>query len=170
MNRRNVLSISAGTALMLAILSGSAISQQKSLKDQLLGSWTLVSWERVLPNGTKVQSYGANPKGMVTFEANGRMFLMFARPDLPKVASNVPQTATAEEAKAVVAGTLAYFGAYTVDDASRALNLRLEASTFPNQVGNDQKRTITSLTAEEFKYETVALNGDKISVAFRRAR
>ena len=169
MNRRSILGISTA-ALALAMLPGSASSQQKSLKDQLVGTWTLVSWERTLPNGSKVHSYGENPKGMATFEPNGRMFLMFARPDLPKIASNNPANTTAEEAKTIVGATLAYFGTYTVNDANKDLVLRLEASTLPNQVATEQKRTIATLTADEFKYDTVALNGDKISVGFPRAR
>ena len=170
MNRRLILSLSAITALGLALLPTSAVSQQKSLKDQLVGTWTLASWERVLPNGNKVQSYGTNPKGIVVFEANGRFFLMFARPDLPKIASNNPATATAEEAKAVMAGSIAYFGTYTVDDANKVISLRMDASTFANQLATDQKRTITSITADELKYDTVALNGDKISVGLKRAK
>ena len=43
MHRRNMLSISAITALGLALMPGSAVSQQKSLKDQLVGAWTIVS-------------------------------------------------------------------------------------------------------------------------------
>ena len=43
MHRRNMLSISAITALGLALMPGNAVSQQKSLKDQLVGAWTLVS-------------------------------------------------------------------------------------------------------------------------------
>jgi len=170
MDRRSVLSLSAITALGLALLPTSAVSQQKSLKDQLVGTWTLASWERVLPNGNKVQSYGTNPKGIVVFEANGRFFLMFARPDLPKIASNNPATATAEEAKAVMAGSIAYFGTYTVDDANKVISLRMDASTFANQLSTDQKRTITSITADELKYDTVALNGDKISIGLKRAK
>jgi len=170
MNRRLILSLSAITALGLALLPTSAVSQQKSLKDQLVGTWTLASWERVLPNGNKVQSYGTNPKGIVVFEANGRFFLMFARPDLPKIASNNPAAATAEEAKAVMAGSIAYFGTYTVDDANKVISLRMDASTFANQLSTDQKRTITSITADELKYDTVALNGDKISIGLKRAK
>jgi len=170
MDRRSVLSLSAITALGLALLPTSAVSQQKSLKDQLVGTWTLASWERVLPNGNKVQSYGTNPKGIVVFEANGRFFLMFARPDLPKIASNNPATATAEEAKAVMAGSIAYFGTYTVDDGNKVISLRMDASTFANQLSTDQKRTITSITANELKYDTVALNGDKISIGLKRAK
>ena len=39
MNRRNVLSLSVATALGLALLPGSAVAQQKSLKEQLVGTW-----------------------------------------------------------------------------------------------------------------------------------
>ena len=122
-----------------------------------------------MPNGTKAQSYGTNPSGVVMFDANGRMFAMFARPDLPRIASNNPTAATPEEAKAVMTGLIAYFGMYTVDDANKVISLRLDASTFPNQLAGEQKRTITSLTADELKYDTISLNGDKISVGSRRA-
>jgi len=97
------------------------------------------------------------------------MFVFFARPDLPKIASNNPTTPTPEEAKAVMSGLIAYFGMYTVDDANKAISLRLDPSTFPNQLAGEQKRTITSLTADELKYDTIAANGDKIRVSFRRA-
>src|SRR5215467_3443156 len=146
MNRRSVLSI---MMLGLTALPNSAISQQWSIKDQLVGTWTLAAWEHALPNGSKVQSYGTNPKGIVVFDAKGRFFLMFARPDLPKIASNAPTTASPEEAKALLAGSIAYFGTYTVSDADRIISLRLEASTFPNQLASDQMRTISSLTANE---------------------
>jgi len=170
MKRRSILSISAITALGLVVLPGSAVAQQKTLKEQLVGTWLLASWEQVMPDGSKVHNYGTNPRGVVMFDANGRLFVMFARPDLPKIASNAPRTATAEEAKALVAGSLAYFGTYTVNDADKAMSFRLDASSFPNQVGSDQRRTITSLTADELKYDTIALAGGKISVGLKRAK
>jgi hypothetical protein len=118
MNRRRLLSISAVTALGLAVLPSSAVSQQKSLKDQLVGTWTLAAWEQTRPDGSKLQRFGANPKGIHVFDANGRTYILFSRPDLPKIASNNPSTPTPEEAKAIVDGAIAYFGTYTVDEAS----------------------------------------------------
>src|SRR5215471_16285819 len=100
-------------------------AQQGSLKDQLVGTWTLASWERTMPDGTKAQSYGTSPKGVVMFDPNGRMFAMFARSDLPRISSNNPTVATPEEAKAVMTGLIAYFGMYTVDDANKTISLRL---------------------------------------------
>src|SRR5262249_54820526 len=130
-----------------AMLATIGSAQQKSLKDQLIGTWTLTSWDRVSPNGNRAQSYGTNPKGEVVFGRSGRMFVMFARSDLPKVASNNPATATADEAKSVMAGSIAYFGTWTVNDTDKVITFHIDASTFPNQVGAAQKRTITSLTA-----------------------
>ena len=43
MYRRSIISISAMTMLGLAFVSSTAVAQQKSLKEQLVGTWTLVS-------------------------------------------------------------------------------------------------------------------------------
>src|ERR1700722_16192552 len=58
MNRRNIFSLSAIAALGLAMLPGNVVAQTKSLKDQLVGTWTLVSWEQVHKDGTKAQDFG----------------------------------------------------------------------------------------------------------------
>jgi hypothetical protein len=171
MIRRHLLRISAATALGLAVLPSSAVGQQKSLKDQLVGTWTLAAWEQTRPDGSKLQRFGANPKGIHVFDANGRTYILFSRPDLPKIASNNPSTPTPEEAKAIVDGSIAYFGTYTVDEASKVITVKVEASTFANQVGADQKRTISSLSADELKMvNTTVLSGGQISYTFKRAK
>jgi hypothetical protein len=170
MNWRNIVSLSALTALGLALLPGSAVSQQKSLKDQLVGTWTVVSWEQARPDGSKFQRFGANPKGVHVFDANGRYAVIFVHPEVPRIASNNPSTPTPEELKGLTGRSIAYFGTYTVDEASKVVTLRVEASSFPNQVGADNKRTITLLTADELKYQnTTALTGGQIYIAFKRA-
>ena len=42
MNLRNILGLSTIASLVLTLLLGDAIAQQKSLKDQLIGTWTFV--------------------------------------------------------------------------------------------------------------------------------
>jgi hypothetical protein len=167
---------SSSTILASALLCGAVVmpttiacAQQPSLKDQLIGTWTPVSWERVVSNGDKMHPYRTNPRGVVMFDADGRVFVMFAHPALPRIVSNNKTTATPKETQAVMARSIAYFGTYSASDADNVISLRLEASTFPNQLAQDQKRTITRLTADELKYEAVALNGDHISVGLKRA-
>ena len=171
MNQRHLLTVSAVTAFGLALLPNGAVGQQKSLKDQLVGTWTLVSWEQANPDGSKLQRFGANPKGVNVFDANGRVFVMYTRPDLPKIASGNPSTPTPEEAKAIVGGAIGYFGTYTVNEADKSIVFRLEASSFPNLLLADQKRTIVSVTADELKYgNPVPITGGQINYVFRRAK
>jgi hypothetical protein len=156
---------------MLLLPSGSAVSQQKSLKDQLVGTWTVVSWEQARPDGSKFRRFGDNPKGVNVFDANGNFVVLFARPDLPKLASANPSSPTPDEAKAIVGGASGYYGTYTVDDAAKIVTLHIEASSFPNQVGMAQKRTVTSIAPDELKYQnTTVLTGGQIYIVMKRAK
>lgn len=166
--KHHILGLSVVTALGVALLPGSAMSQ--GLKQQLVGTWTLTSWEQDVPNGPKFQRFGANPKGYNIFDANGRFYAMFARADLPKIASNNPSNPTPEEAKAIVGGAIAYYGTYTVDEGAKVVTLKIESSSFPNQLASEQKRTVTSISATELKMQnTTALTGGQIYYVFKKA-
>lgn len=171
MNHRNMFSFVVITALGLVLLPGSTLAQQKSLKEQLVGVWTIVAWEQMNKDGSKFHRFGSNPKGIHVFDANGRFFIQFARPDLPKFAANDPMKTTEEENKAVMEGSIAYHGNYSVNEADRTIILHAEVSSFPNQVGIDQKRIISFITANELKYRNfVPLTaGGQIQIEFRRA-
>ena len=98
---------------------------------------------------------------------------MYARPDLPKIASNDPMKPTPEEANAIMLGSIAYFGTYTVDEGSKTISFRIESTTLPNQLGVNQIRKITSLTADELSYTNntpVAEPAHHIDTAFKRAK
>jgi len=169
MNRRHIFCLSAISALVL-LLPGSALAEQKSIKEQLVGTWTMTGWEQVRPNSDKLQRFGASPKGIHMFDANGRFVLISARSDLPKFAVADPMKATPQETKTVSDGSIAYYGTYSVDEAAKVVTLTIDASTFPNQVGVDNKRTITMISANELKYEnTNPTSGGQIYSAFKRA-
>jgi hypothetical protein len=76
MNRRTKFAVKT-TALLCLVVGFSpsnSVAQQKPLKEQLVGTWTLVSSDQVRPDGSKVQRLGANPKGINVFNPNGRFF------------------------------------------------------------------------------------------------
>ena len=106
MNRGSIVSIFATTALGLALLPGSAGGQQKSLKEQLVGVWTLVSNENTLLDGTKRQLFGPDPRGILIIDASGRYAQIQVRPDRPKFKVNNRLEGTAEENRAVVHATV----------------------------------------------------------------
>ena len=152
MNRRHILiSLSVITALGLALLPSSTVAQQKSLKEQLTGTWTLVSIDNFAPDGTKRQNLGANRKGVMILDASGRYAQIYVRPDLPKFKDNNRLKGTPEENTAAVHGTTANFGTWSVDEAGKILIVRIEGSMFPNQVGTDSKRSII-LAGDELKF------------------
>jgi len=121
-----------------------AVAQSKAaeLRQQIVGDWTLV--EVVLEqDGKRQEPFGANPKGFMTYSVGGRFSYVLLRSDLPKIASNNRTDTTPEESKAVAAGVLAAYGTYVVEDAEGMLLSRIDAGTFPNWNGTQQKRQIT---------------------------
>jgi hypothetical protein len=156
MNRRTILTSSAITALGLVLSVSSAIAQAKSIKDQLVGTWIISSAETTNVDGTKFLPFGPNPKGAMVIDATGHFINLNATSSLPKIASNNRNTETAEENKAITQGSLASFGTYTVNEAEKILILHVEASTFPNWVGQDLRRPINAISANEFTYTNAA--------------
>ena len=173
MRRLSMLTMTTMSLLFLgiALLAGDAVAQQKTLKEQLVGTWTFVSAVDVQKDGSKTDRWGPNPKGMVMFDANGRYAFVITRSDLPQFASKNVTQGTAEENKAVVQGLIVHFGTYSVNEADKILTTHVEGSSFPNLNGIDQKRTITSLTADELKYTNPATaTGTTAEAVWKRAK
>ena len=174
MRRLAVLPATTVSLLILgvALPAGDAVAQQKSLKEQLVGTWKLVSAHNVRNDGSKVDVSGPNPKGVVIYTSNGHFAFVNTRSDLPKFASNSRDRGTAEENKAVVQGSIAYFGTYSVNEADKVITLQIEGSTFANLIGRaDQKRIITSLTADELTFTNPATpGGDTRQLVWKRAK
>ena len=166
---KRVCKLTIGTLGLLflgvVLLAGAVFAQ--TAKD-LAGTWTLVSADTVRPDGSRVPTFGAGPKGMLVFTDDGRFIYLLSRADLPKFASNKRTTGTPEENTAVVQGSISTFGTYSLAD--QTLSLKVEHSTFPNWIGTDQKRTITT-TGDEMKWTNLAgSGGGVVELVLRRAK
>src|SRR5262245_12505115 len=96
--------------IILASVIVPAHAQQKPIKEEIVGAWSLVAVTADLANGTSAEPFGANPKGTIIFTPDGHFALFQSRSELPKIASNDRAKATAEEAAAIVGGSIAYYG------------------------------------------------------------
>jgi hypothetical protein len=161
MNRRRPIGIFAATALGMSFFTGSATGQENLLKDQLLGTWTLVSHEAV-------SMYGTNPQGVAFFDAGGRFIITVMRTDRAKYGTGHPAKGTDEENKATAQGTMTYFGTYTVNEADRTIAIHIDASCFPNWSGADQQRTF-SIVGDRLTLTARALGGSA-DVVWQRAK
>ena len=128
----------AAVLAALVCLHSPGVSAQQ-MKD-LIGTWLAVSNDNTLPDGKKMQPFGPNPVGMLTFDADGRYSLQICSPDRPKFAGT-RITGTAEENKAAVLGCNPHWGRYSVSDG--AINFKIEHALFANWEGTEQKRTFT---------------------------
>jgi hypothetical protein len=147
-----------------------AQAQSASLKEEIVGTWLAVS-QYVDQDGRRLEPFGSNPKGIVVYDSQGRFVLVLQRAGLPRFASSNRLTGTAEENKAIVQGSIAYFGTYTIDEAEKKINIHYDGSTYPNWDGEDQVRNI-SISGDELTTisPVSAVGGGTVHLVLRRAR
>jgi len=127
------------TAVAIALSAGNAIAQSAK---SLVGAWNLEA---------AGDTYGKNPTGKLVFASNGHYALVITRNDLPKFASNSRVKGTPDENKAVIGGSVAHFGRYSVDEKAKAIVLKIDSSTFPNWNGTEQKRPF-EIKGDQLRY------------------
>jgi hypothetical protein len=172
MNRASIVGIFSTAMMAWGLMSETAMSQQKSLREQLVGTWTLVSWDQRHAEGIAVQQFGANPNGIAFFDTGGHYIITVMRSDRARYAiDNFGQIAqaTAEENKATAQGTITYFGTYSVNEADRTIAIHVEASSFPNWNGTDQKR-LFEIAGDELKLTVRPPRGGSVDVLWKRAK
>jgi lipocalin-like protein len=137
---RNFLNRLALPAILVATLSPAAHAQeqaQESAPDpQLIGTWTLLAVDNVLPDGSRIHLYGPNPHGLLIFDAHGHYALQIMSDGRPKFAANDKSKGTPEEYRAAIQGTNCHYGRYTIN-ADRSVTLHVEEATFANWEGAD---------------------------------
>jgi hypothetical protein len=175
MNRRNTLTLTAMALLCFAVAlpADDAAAQQKSLKDQLVGIWTIVSLEVTPPDLPFFKYLSANPKGIMMIDAGGRYAWMAGRPDRPKFeGGGAPIRARTPDAEWGAASKAfdADFGTWSVNEADKIITWKREMSLIPNDVGTEGKESIISLAGDELKTVSTTPGGAKIAWVYRRAK
>jgi lipocalin-like protein len=73
---------------------------------------------------------------------DGHYSIVLTRTTLPKIAAGARIKGTPEENKAVVEGSIAHWGKYTIDDGGKAITFHVQGATFANWDGTTQKRAL----------------------------
>jgi hypothetical protein len=90
---------------------------------------------------------------------------------VPKIASGNRLTGTAEEYRAIMRSSVAFFGRYTIDDDKKTVTYYIASSTFPNWQGESQTHTIDKLTDAEFVNTNLIAGGRGTATnIYRRAQ
>jgi Lipocalin-like domain len=147
MKIRSVVAL-VGLAISVAVPT---FAQQAN---DIVGIWTLVSIT-LEKDGKKTDFYGPNPQGQLIYDATGHFSVIITRSDLPKFASDNRVAGTPEENKAIVQGSLASFGTYSVNETDKTYTQHVESCTFPNWNGTDQKYSF-DISGDELSIQVVS--------------
>ena len=169
MNTINGRSILPFAAMALLSLGVALQARAQSVKDQLVGTWMLVAVYDARPDGSKFDPFDGNPTGILMFDGNGHFAAQLMGSGFPKFASNNRLEGSPEENKAIVQGSICYFGTYSVSEADHTLTYHVESSSFPNFNGADQTRAFT-LTGDELTYTGPTSTGGTSHVVWKRAK
>ena len=133
-----------------------ALAQQKTIKDQLVGTWALIAVTAERADGSKGEPFGPNPKGTIIF-TGGTAISRWCNctTHAEDRGQRSCQERRAEEAQAIVDEIeLAYYGTYTVNEAEKTIAPKLEGGTYANIVGGPEQKRIghKALTANSMKF------------------
>jgi len=137
-------------------------SNPSALSEALIGSWELVFREDRDESGAvhPDPGLGPDPVGILVYDAGGHFSAQFMMRDRSALAALVPPSATGQNNTRAVGGYDAYFGRYTVDDASGTVTQVLEGALAPDNVGVVVTRRMTvEGDALELILPTTALDG-----------
>jgi hypothetical protein len=166
MQSRTLLAV-AMAAPFLAYAPQSLAQSVKSLA----GTYSGVSFSMTDSAGKKTQIFGENPRAMLVLTPDGRYSAIVMRASLPQFASNARPKGTPEENKAVVEGSIAHFGRYTIDEKDKTITFHVESSTFPNWDGKPQKRPFTVKGDElSYKVPTASTGTGTAEVVWKRIK
>lgn len=145
MNRRNIFQLmTAGFVCAAFVFSAGNAPAQKSLKDQLTGTWTIVSYDAIAADGSRKPIFSPKPSGTLMLASNGRYAMMIVDPDRPKKWSAKSRAgASVEELASAARGLVAQFGEWSVDENAKMLIRKSEGALNPTATGREQRVPIT---------------------------
>jgi hypothetical protein len=133
----------------------------QTIREQLIGTWRLVSYETLGADGSIVHPMGRNATGFIMYVPDGFMSANLMVPGRPPFTGGGASTAAQAELAAASSGYFGYAGRFEVDEAGNSVRHHIEVSLVPNLVGTAQFRHV------RFEGARLILRGDPVPIAGR---
>lgn len=124
--KRTIRIALATAGLCAAMCTGVSAQNAKDI----VGAWETTSITSERADGSKFSPITGRLKGLVVFTSDGHFSQHNVNLDMPKIAANNRQQSTAEENKAIMQGSYALFGRYTVDETDHTLAIQSKVAPF----------------------------------------
>jgi len=150
------------------LLWASMIPVAAAAVPSLAGTWTLVAADVQHADGSRGRDYGAAPKGLLIIDKQGHYTLQIFKSEREAFSAGDKAKGTPTEYRDAVMGSSTHFGTVSVDPAAGTLTFHIENASFPNWIGQEQKRSF-ELKADQLSYRvTPRPNGDVPISIWRR--
>jgi hypothetical protein len=144
---------------------GSAHARAEVQSNDLIGAWSWVSVHTTTADGKTTEPFGTEPQGLLVFDSSGKFSWLISHPGRARFVANRRDLGTDAENKATVTGSLGYTGTYRMN--GDMLVFKIEAATYPNEEGAEQRRRL-SLDGDELKWTNPTTSAGTSGVAVLR--
>lgn len=134
-----------------------------TIREQLLGTWRLVSYYTEGTDACIVYPMGQDVSGYIMYLHDGYMSANLMVPGRAPYTGGMANTATQAELAAAALGYFGYAARYEVDEPAQAVRHHIEVALAPNLLGSTQLRHV------RFGGRRLILRGDPVQIGERRA-
>ncbi len=127
----------------LLLQTSATASIMTSIKNELVGTWKLLSYIEVpIAGDDSLFPMGKNPYGVLMYSSDGYMAVQISKEGRLLYKSKDKMMATQEEMASSLQGYIAFCGKYKVDNNNAVVTYHIESSLFPNWKNQMQHRKI----------------------------
>lgn len=135
-----------------------------ALREALVGTWRLRSWESLAEDGSVDLPFGEAPVGIVVYTPDAVMITTIGQRDRPPIGDGDPLAGPTDARLAAMGTFIAYGGTFRVE--GRDVIHAVEMSLFPDWAGSEQRRHVRLI--EDGR--VMELSTDPLPVRGRTAR
>jgi hypothetical protein len=136
----------------------------KSIKEEIVGTWKLVSWTYQNEKGEVIDYFGKNPVGILMYDKYGYMNAQLMTSNRTKFASEAIDGGTNEEMGQAFKTYLAYFGHYVEAEPGAVVHTVL-GSLFPNWLEQQHVR-YGQIDGDKLVLSTPPISADGREIVF----
>ncbi|MGX9135939.1 lipocalin-like domain-containing protein [Rummeliibacillus sp. JY-2-4R] len=122
------------------VLAFKSQATEPTLREQVIGTWSLISYQSTDEEGNVIYPLGKDAKGFIMYNPDGYMSAQIMATGRPAYQSGDLHTGTQEEMAAAAHGYLAYSGRFEVDEEKQELTHHMEVSMNPTWLDQSQPR------------------------------
>ena len=132
---KTIRTLAFGAAVLgLALAANLASAQDKSFKESIIGAWIVTGVKDVSTTGEARDSWKGPVHGQITFGRTGRFTQILLGPTVDAMKGDDPRKPDGL--------IVAQYGSYTVDEAGKKINAKIEGASFSPRAKSDTSWTV----------------------------